>query len=130
MVLLRVPRAGPPHRGEGDAPGEGPAAALRGVLCRREGAQMQKVRRHPSRQDAAGGVGEDLMMRGVRRMGGARPLWRAIPIIPPAATPLMGYARNEGHGKNRNIVAALTHPIRFTQFCISPPPSYSTRARC
>ena len=60
VVLLRVPRAGASHRGEGPASGEGPAAALRGVLRRRGGAQMQELRRHPSRQEAAGRLGEDL----------------------------------------------------------------------
>ena len=37
-----------------------PAAALRGVLQRREGAHLQEVRRHPSRQEAAARLGEDL----------------------------------------------------------------------
>ena len=48
------------------ASGQGPAAALRGVLCRRCRAQMQELRRHPSRQEAAGGMGEDLTMRPTR----------------------------------------------------------------
>ena len=61
MVLLRVPRAGASHRGEGPASGEGPAAALRGVLRRRGGAQVQELRRHPSGQEAAGRLGEDLV---------------------------------------------------------------------
>jgi 3-hydroxyanthranilate 3,4-dioxygenase len=63
VVLLRLRRAGAPHRGEGDASGEGPAAAVRGVLRRRGSAQMQAVRRHPSRQEAAGRLGEDLTPR-------------------------------------------------------------------
>src|SRR5262245_66235709 len=60
MVLLRVRRTGSPHRGEGPTPGEGPAAALRGILCRRKGAQVQGLRRRPSRQEAARRMGEDL----------------------------------------------------------------------
>ena len=43
-----------------DASGARPAAALRGVLQRREGAHLQEVRRDPSRQEAAGRLGEDL----------------------------------------------------------------------
>src|SRR5438132_6974116 len=43
MVLLRMPGACPPHRGESGAPGEGPAAALRGVLCRPKGANLQEL---------------------------------------------------------------------------------------
>src|SRR5262249_57463289 len=62
VVLLRVPSARAPHRGEGLAPGEGPAAALRGVLRRRERAQVQTLRRHPSGEDAAGGMGEALVI--------------------------------------------------------------------
>ena len=38
MVLLQLPGAGAPGRDQGREPGEGPAAALRGVLCRRGGA--------------------------------------------------------------------------------------------
>src|SRR5215471_14690056 len=53
--------AGPPHRGESAALGEGPAAALRGILCRRKSAQMQELWRHSPRQETAGGMGEALM---------------------------------------------------------------------
>ena len=53
-----APRAS--HRGEGRASGEGPAAALRAVLRRRGCAQMQELRRHPSWQEAASGMGETL----------------------------------------------------------------------
>ena len=60
MVLLRMRRAGAPHRGEGRASGARPAAALRSVLQRREGAHLQEVRRAASRQEAAARLGEDL----------------------------------------------------------------------
>src|SRR5215211_8943589 len=59
MVLLRMRHAGAPHRGEGDSSRPRPAAALRGILCRREGPHLQEVRRAPSRQEAASGLGED-----------------------------------------------------------------------
>ena len=60
MVLLRMRRAGAPHRGEGRQHlVQRPAAALRGVLRRREGAHLQELRRDPSRQEAAGRLGED-----------------------------------------------------------------------
>ena len=52
--------ARPPHRGQGDAPRSGFAAALRGVLRQRCGAQMQVMRRHSSRQDTAAGLGQSL----------------------------------------------------------------------
>src|SRR4030095_3946976 len=58
MVLLRMPGAGSPHRGESAAPCEGPAAALRGVLRRRKSTQVQALRRHSPRQETAGRVGE------------------------------------------------------------------------
>ena len=46
-----------------DASGARPAAALRGVLRRREGAHLQEVRRDASRQEAAARLGEDLGSR-------------------------------------------------------------------
>src|ERR1700730_14331160 len=55
-----MPRAGASHRGESPASVEGPAAALRSVLRRRERAQVQELRRRSSRQEAAGRLGEDL----------------------------------------------------------------------
>src|SRR5262249_20271299 len=61
LVLLRMRPPGASHRGEGAAPGQGPAAALRRVLCRPEGAHLQELRRAPSRQEAAGGMGEALI---------------------------------------------------------------------
>ena len=60
LVLLRVRPSRSPHRGQGDAPGQGPAAALRGVLRRHRRAHLQELRRRASRQVAAGGMGEGL----------------------------------------------------------------------
>src|SRR5262249_32105411 len=51
------------RRGESAAPGEGPAAALRGLLRRRKGAQVQELRRHSPWQAAAARVGKDLTAR-------------------------------------------------------------------
>ena len=68
-IASNAASAGAPRRSEGPAPGEGPAAALRGVLCRRARAQMQGMRRHSPRKEAAGGMGEDLrtvILRGLR----------------------------------------------------------------
>ena len=63
MVLLRMRRAGPPRRGQGDAFGARPAADLRSLLRRREEAHLQEMRRPPSRQEAAGRLGEHLGQR-------------------------------------------------------------------
>src|SRR4029453_19637185 len=63
MVLLRMPSAGSPHRGESAAPCEGPAAALRGLLRRRKNAQVQELRGHSPRQETAGRVDEALTGR-------------------------------------------------------------------
>ena len=60
LVLLRMRTSGPSHRGQGAAPREGPAAALRGVLRRPERAHLQELRRGPSRQEAAGRMGQAL----------------------------------------------------------------------
>src|SRR5437867_2453894 len=57
MVLLRVRRTRPSRGGAGQASGEGPAAALRSVLRRPEGAHLQALRRAPSGPHAAREVG-------------------------------------------------------------------------
>ena len=60
VVLLRLRRAGASRRGQGLAPRPRPAAALRGILQRREGAHLQEMRRCPSRQEAARRLGGHL----------------------------------------------------------------------
>ena len=57
VVLLQVRGARPSRRGAGEGYREGSAAAVRGVLCRREGADLQELRHRPSRQDPARGLG-------------------------------------------------------------------------
>ena len=74
-----------------DAPGEGPAAALRGVLRDEKARKCTQVRRHPSRQEAAAGMGEDAVT--------SHPAPLAPPatqgdISPPPSGPTRGRCRD------------------------------------
>ena len=66
VVLLRLRRAGPPRRGAGEGHRQGPAAAVPGILCRRDEAHMQVVWRDASRQGAAGRLGRRLSHKSSR----------------------------------------------------------------
>ena len=62
MVLLRVHGQHPPHRGAGEQHRRRPAAALRGVLRRRRGPHLRRLRRGASRQGkASAGMGRYLI---------------------------------------------------------------------
>ena len=57
VVLLRLRREGPPRRGAGEGHRQGSAAAVLRVLCGREQAHLQVLRRRASRQGATARLG-------------------------------------------------------------------------